>query len=147
MEYLSLNLFAISLGWRIYLELHRSQDCVSNFVWFSLYFWRHSWTTIREAFVSASLDLFVCSFSFYCAFRCNLYITMHDSRSRRPSVNSAIADAGSPLPASGNISVLSSSSISPSRFICTPDYFIAERLAQPLLPFVATNATDVMKCV
>ena len=86
-------------------------------------------------------------------------MAMRGSRSTRSSVNSAIAAAGSPtaptssttsasslpLPASGNISVLSSSSISSSRSIRTPDDLIAERLAQPLPPFVATNATDFMK--
>ena len=118
----------ISLGWRTwyYLALRRSQDRVSDFVWFSLNSWLQSWTALREAFGCDSLAFFICSFSFYYVFRCKLDMAMRGSRSTRSSVNSAIAAAGSPtasttsasslpLPASGNISMLSSSSISSSR--------------------------------
>ena len=83
---------------------------------------------------------------------------MPGPRSTRSSVHSAIAAAGSPTattsttgvsstppPASANASMMPSSSISSSRSIRTVDDLIAERLAQPLPSFSATNSTEFMK--
>ena len=53
--------------------------------------------------------------------------------------------SSTPPPAKGNVSMMSSSSISSSRSIRTADYLIAERQAQPLPSFSATNATEFTK--
>ena len=83
---------------------------------------------------------------------------MPGPRSTRTSVHSAIAAAGSPTAptsatgvsttspsVSGMVPTTSPSLLSSSRSIRTTEDLIAERLAQPVPHFSATNATDFMK--